>query len=433
MQIKPDTNVFFSIGYVENYKEKQAQWKEELSQLVGRDLTDKDFEKLENYCREQCESESSIFYDSRWNITSSENADMLLLHTGLSFKDTNCEILVQYKKGRKMGNWMGFEFVQFHKRYSLFDFAYFPPKQDNLLWTDVLAKKAAPEPWTLKTSNEPNDILYNFIKYSFERLYADGQVVESPDHAAFHTGLYTSSYDPIFAYFVLNRNPEKQKWYWKDFCCPNEGSLGKEMSRMLDLSHAKPVRWFKDPARLYCNPDLLMPGVLDINLEHCVIDNAYRLPRKILRIAAFDDKKVIEVLDADYGGDEKEEQEIIANAIRKSNDYANIKEALKGQVENAIQLACRKIQCDYAAAVPQFYPDHGIDNDGFGHLIPLSFNKNDIESVDCALVVQATADGKGYRAATILSPDMAYSDARLLRKPDAHWLTKQLKISTSNA
>lgn len=425
MNFQPNKDVLFSFAHVDNFRERLATWRSELAQLAGRTLTDQDIAGLELNWRQQLGSGSGIFFDVDWNPVSEADADMLLLHTGLQFKDSNEEILVQYVKGKKLGNWMGFKFVKYgKKKLALYDFAFFPAPGAGQSWTDSLARKAAPEPWTLKSSTRQNEILFRFVSFSFERLQADGRIVESSGHAAFHTGLYTSQYEPIYAYFNLNA-PNSPKWRLEDFCCRDEGWLGKEMARNLNLNQAKPANWFTDPARLYCNPDLLENN-LDISVEHCVVDNAYRFPRNVLKLAAALDDDLRKCLGAKYP-DEETERDAIASAIRSSSESANIVALLEGQLKSAIKLACRKIRCDYHAAVPQFYPDHGPDNDGFGHLIPLSFDKKHIEAVACALVVQPTADGKGYRAATILTPDMAYSNARLLRRPDAHWLTQQLK------
>ena len=421
MENMKQRDVFFEIGHIEP---ENRNWRVKLRGLSNGEV---DCETVEKYCRKQFEKQQDIFFDYWMKPSSINQAEYLILRTGITFSNTGDEILVQYQRGKKYGNWVGIKFVKhggsqrMQRSKGLYGFAFLDGD-----WTETLAKKAAPEIWTLKTSKRENDVLFKFLSFTFERLEQDGQIVESKDCAAFHTGLYTANYNPVFAYFIQNPRPNMQRWKLKDFLSPNEGALGKEMSRRLNLAHAKPANWFKDPSRLYCNPELLAPGKLDINIEHCVVDNAYRLPRELVEKAAYGNATVKAALNATYS-DELVEREAIASSIRSSQDFIDIQDALKVKLISAIELACKKIRCDYATAVPQYYPEHEEDNDGFGYLVPLAFNPSRPDHIDCALVVQPTSDGRGYRAATLLTPDMAYSNARLLRRPDAHWLTEQLK------
>ena len=57
----------------------------------------------------------------------------------------------------------------------------------------------------------------------------------------------------------------------------------------------------------------------------------------------------------------------------------------------------------------------------FALMLPLSFNR--VGKIDCALVTVRNKGG-AYEGKTILSIGMAYSNARILRKPDAHWMTQ---------
>ena len=44
---------------------------------------------------------------------------------------------------------------------------------------------------------------------------------------------------------------------------------------------------------------------------------------------------------------------------------------------------------------------------------------------DLALVVEKEKDGRAYRGNTVLTLDMAYSNARLLARPDPDWLSHE--------
>jgi len=66
------------------------------------------------------------------------------------------------------------------------------------------------------------------------------------------------------------------------------------------------------------------------------------------------------------------------------------------------------------AAVPSWY----LTRDEVQLLLPLSLT--DPERVDLALVV--SREGEFYRGHTVLTMEMAYSNARLLARPDSDWL-----------
>ncbi|RKG82006.1 DUF3825 domain-containing protein [Corallococcus sp. CA049B] len=81
---------------------------------------------------------------------------------------------------------------------------------------------------------------------------------------------------------------------------------------------------------------------------------------------------------------------------------------MKGAVENAKERVAR----NYKAAVPQYHKGR------VQLLLPLCMTAPG--KADLAIVVERL-DGF-YRAATCLTFDMAYSNARLLARPDQDWL-----------
>lgn len=416
-------SVLFEIGHVK----QKDEWQFELAKKAGVDFDRVNWLSVDNAIRGSFQSEES--FRGRTGKNSSESdAVFLLLSTELLDGNTNEPIFAKFKRGVPGGKfkWMGVDFVtekEFADQFgpALFHFANCPGQ-----WTERLAKLAAPEPWTLKSSRRDYDVLFRYICYTFEKLKEDGQVVESADCAAFHTGLFTPLYEPIYAYFILNPNKNRQKWELADFCLKNKGRFGTEMARKLTLP-ASTANWFKNPARLFCDPALLIfPGPLDIDIEHCIVENASRLPMHLINRVT-QNPSILDSIQASYDNEETRRTSV-AKAIRTSPDSRNFQTFLKNELIGAVELARMKVLCDYTAAVPQFYPDHHSNNDGFGFLLPLSFDMESPEEVDCALVIQPKSDGQGYNAETILTPDMAYSNARLLRRPNAHWLTERLKV-----
>ena len=62
-----------------------------------------------------------------------------------------------------------------------------------------------------------NGILKGYLENTFRRLYEEGKVTEEKEYALFHTGLFNQYYQPIYAYFVPNIVPDRQKWYLEGF------------------------------------------------------------------------------------------------------------------------------------------------------------------------------------------------------------------------
>ena len=81
---------------------------------------------------------------------------------------------------------------------------------------------------------------------------------------------------------------------------------------------------------------------------------------------------------------------------------------LKGAIDNAKQ----RVRRNYKAAIPQYYRGR------VQLLMPLCLSRPDV--ADLALVVDN--HGAFYRAATCLTLDMAYNNARQLARPDRDWL-----------
>jgi len=89
------------------------------------------------------------------------------------------------------------------------------------------------------------------------------------------------------------------------------------------------------------------------------------------------------------------------------------KQALDAAVEWAIKRARR----NYKVIVPQWYPKLG--EAGAQFLLPLDLTGG--PGADLALVVSAVG-ATFYRGHTVLTLDMAYTNARLVARPDSEWL-----------
>jgi hypothetical protein len=89
--------------------------------------------------------------------------------------------------------------------------------------------------------------------------------------------------------------------------------------------------------------------------------------------------------------------------------------ALIDAFKRAVELAIKKVRWNYKTAVPVYYPTENTVN----LLLPLCLLSDD--HVDLALVVEKTDSGN-YQGHTIYPLDWAYSNARLIARPESSWL-----------
>jgi hypothetical protein len=87
-----------------------------------------------------------------------------------------------------------------------------------------------------------------------------------------------------------------------------------------------------------------------------------------------------------------------------------------GDIKKAISMAIKRCKWNYKTAIPKYYPRYKrIDL-----LIPLCLVANN--KVDVALVVEK-GQGMQYLGHTVIPLDWAYSQARLVCRPDSDWLS----------
>lgn len=244
---------------------------------------------------------------------------------------------------------------------------------DYMYWGDYnlqiqkLAEKAIPEKWSFE-DKEDYSILKNYLKYTFINLQNEGKVIETDSYCVFDTGLFTNYYVPIYAYGELYKNPSENtaKWFFKGF--KDKYELGA-----LDTIEKFPERadYFSDPSKLVFN------WHLDVNINHKhILDDLNTLQR-------------------------------LPDSIKNSDIPL---ESLKGVIDTAI----KRVIANYKLAVPHYYCNK------IQLMIPLYFGKSD--KPDVALVLDRMK-GNYYQAATCLSMDMAYMDARIIAKPESNWLS----------
>jgi len=247
---------------------------------------------------------------------------------------------------------------------ALYDFAYMHMIDERL---KELATLAEPESWDYKCTecDRPNPILYYFFHYTYERIKEQNKIATTADSSfcCFNTGLVTTHQEPIFALFSKNREVGREPWRFVKFCRRGEFELSK-FSNLPEIA-----TYFEDPSCLVFDSRL----ELRLNLEHIITENRDRFPEPFKSMA----------------------------------DYA-LQVIVKGAIDNAKE----RVKRNYKVAVPQYYKG------SVQLLLPLCLSNPN--SADLALLLQRH-EGH-YRAATCLTLDMAYNNARQLAKPDREWL-----------
>jgi hypothetical protein len=247
----------------------------------------------------------------------------------------------------------------------LFDFAFIPEVDEQLT---ELSEMIEEEDWAYHhtKSEHPYPILFNYVTYTYRRIAEERKIALSQDgqFSCFNTGLVSPNQESIYASFETNRKEGAQPWFFKDWFRQGEWELTK-FPELPDLAH-----YFDDPTCLVFDHR----KDIRVNVEHIIADT----PRE-----RFPDP---------YG---------------KMDNFA-LQTVLKGAIDNAKQ----RVRRSYKTAIPQYYKGQ------VQLLLPLCLSNP--QRADLALVVERHQTF--YRAATCISLDMAYTNARQIARPDRDWL-----------
>jgi cold shock CspA family protein len=269
--------------------------------------------------------------------------------------------------------------------------------------------RISPEPWDYMNSDPENrflPVLKNYLFYTFARLRKEEKLFDEKriaiakaevsyrdrntnktirkeiDCACFNTGLATNYQEEIFAYFVKNKNYRTRidpEWHLYKFCKASDPEM---------KAFAEKPEW----ANYFRELDALSEILYDTTSHH--------------------ELKYEHIL--------KDRQERFPEALKLLPESV-----LKDLLDQGLAKARKRVRRNYKAAVPQYY------NGKLQLLLPLSLISQD--KADLALAVEK--DGKRYISRTVLKLEWAYSNARLLAKPDREWLdpVKEMDIKTLEA
>ncbi len=272
-----------------------------------------------------------------------------------------------------------------------------------------LSKKALSERWYYKRQNPtyPLPILSKYLKYTFFRLSKESKIQMVDKYAAFNTGLVNDLYSPIYALFERNRNPNKQDWRFLEFCTSGVGPAGKSLATNFNPLPER-AQFYNSISELIYDTSSPEP---QLDWDHIILDNVSRLPFEFLEDNkpqgfSFRDCSNMDTLQKDRYF------KSLSQAIKNDSKKFRV---IKNRFSDSLDLALKRVQWNFKTGIPIYYPR----NDNMSLLLPLSLI--DDEKIDLALVVEKTKSGT-YLGHTILPLAWAYSNARLVTRPDSDWL-----------
>ena len=278
-----------------------------------------------------------------------------------------------------------------------------------------LADIALDERWDFgaEDGEEPrNAILHSYICTTFYRLSKEGKIAIASDGslAAFNTGLVNDRYDDIFACFEPSTGAIP--WEFAGFATAGARGLGK---RLVSLFNPLP-----EPASYFARKEDMLFDLgkeLITDFDHVILDNIERLPIGFLEEELGADPVASRILEeARRASDRDERSRLFAKLSGTVDGDARLFRRLRSGLEDAIETARRRVRWNFKTAIPSYYPR----GDAMSLLLPLDLQQSG--GADAALVVQLMPSGN-YQGQTILTIRQAYTNARIICRPDSDWLT----------
>ncbi|KAL1605189.1 hypothetical protein SLS60_004733 [Paraconiothyrium brasiliense] len=284
------------------------------------------------------------------------------------------------------------DFPKLLKEFPFFPYRGLPIPQTEAqtrAWPNVLselAHLAEKEDWSgNKADGTPAtheyQILNNYISYTYQRLVIQDKIMISDNegYATFNTGLLDVHDQEIFGFFHKNSRAQagKQDWLFIRWVVESDRDFMNSFSTPPDMAE-----YVTDSADLVY--DHRRQLVIDYN--HVLVDNLDRFP-----------------LD-----------------LQKNPSRARM------ALDAAVARTLKRLRRNYKLAIPQWYPRLG--REGAQLLLPLDLTGSG--TADLAFVVGTAGDR--YRGTTVLSLEMAYTNARLIARPDSECL-QPLSTTTTTA
>lgn len=291
-------------------------------------------------------------------------------------------------------------------------------------WDDFLAKLAdiaLDETWDFgnPTPGEQRfTILKSYICTTFFRLKQEGKICISQDgdFAAFNTGLVDDRFDDIYLCFEPNTGNgvgAGSAWRFIGFAASGNRGLKKRVIAEFNPLPQTALYFDRIDDLLYDLNHELLP-----DYEHIILDNIDRLPLPFLEEEFRHHDEALELVRCVEEAENREKDRLYDQLRELVETDSRLYRGLRNRLEDAIDIAKRRVRWNFKTAIPSYYPR----GNSMSLLLPLCLL--DEQHADAALVVQLTDSGN-YQGQTILTIEQAYTNARLICRPDSDWLTTQ--------
>lgn len=320
-------------------------------------------------------------------------------------------------------------------------FAYFPrPKNSTTYGWDAAINELATnlaleERWYYSEEDkQKKPILKNYISYTFERLqFEDAEetrkaaeekrdavlkILVNEKYALFNTGLVNNIYEPIYAFFKKNdgSNPVlSQPWIFIAF-----GTANSYYQNIITDFPYRPKRaqYFTDSSNLFYDTNAAVPT---LNWEHFIKDNIERLPLGFVKKGAPEGYPFYDNPDSLPRPQRIAYFKKLADDIFADDDWMQF---LTARFTDSLNITLSRVAWNYKTAIPVYY----VEKHQLSLLLPLALERKDV--IDVALVVEHKVNKEkkinNYVGRTIFTLQMAYSNARLITRPDSDWLMAEM-------
>lgn len=297
---------------------------------------------------------------------------------------------------------------------------------------DRLAQDAMPEPWSFGDRNDLW-ILRDYLVSLFAYQLAHGAVVTGADgrYAGFDTGLQEAvSFGRLCALFTQTETPDeplhplhfRQPYELMGFYAVDGDDLPFSGGGLIAAEELPPMpapRIFPDRrAMLWDTHGSADDLSVSFDAVSLLIYRCERLPLSFYRCAGVYEPRLTEILDGRMQPAKKAKllKELFAPITDgTADDGLNFAfDTLRHELTSRFAAIVRRAEHDWRIALPCFDPEHGVP----AFLLPLSFDEN--SAPDRAMIV--TADGGKITVHSVVPPEWAYLDARLVCRPASDWL-----------
>ena len=299
-----------------------------------------------------------------------------------------------------------------------------------------LSELALEEKWYYgeATAQEQDElpILRNYLAYTFKRLCREEKIAFGEDsdpnggeYAAFNTGLVDKKYEYIYALFKRDRKHPTFYWYLLDFVVQGE-DIGKTLVKVFNPLPKKADYFHNRIENMLYDTST---GDLSCDYTHIITERTDRLPAEFLKENCGADFVIIDGISLDdvchRSPRDQARKEYFLSLGQKINSDSKILNRLINRIKDAVSLALKKVEWNYKTAIPVYFPAQNT----VSLLLPLCLVDED--HVDLALVVERQKSG-AYQGQTILPLNLAYTNSRLITRPDSDWLKTDVISNTDS-